>query len=513
MNNNSRTYNSSKNIMLGTASKLLSMILTFVGRAIFVRILAVEYLGITGLFADVLTMLSLADLGLGTAMAYSFYKPLAEKNENKIAALINFYKKIYYYIAIMVAIIGVGIVPFLDYIVNVENPIPHLEIYYLVMLTNTVVSYLFIYKSSIIIADQKGYIISKYEMWINALKLILQSIVLIISHSYFFYILVTVVTTITNNLIISTLANKLYPYIKHKVVLMALEKKELLDNIKSVFLFKFSIVLLSGTNNIMISILVGTASVGLFTNYNTITMSLSSIVYIFFSSVTPSLGNLVVKEGPEKRHEIFKSMQMVSFWLGGVFVASTYILVQDFVSLWVGNDYLLNEIELLMIALNFYLGIVLQPLWSFREATGLYMKTKYIMLIAAVVNIILSIILGIYFGLAGILAANFIAKVSTYVWFEPKILFKDFFNKKVMEYFIAHVMNLAMTFGVILLIKLLLSGINNNSFYVWVLEGIVCMVVINVIYFARYFKTKEFHSIYTKIKSMLNRGKVTEKVH
>lgn len=225
MNNKSRTYNSSKNIMLGTASKLLSMILTFVGRAIFVRILAVEYLGITGLFADVLTMLSLADLGLGTAMAYSFYKPLAEKNKEKIAALMHFYRKIYYYIAIIVAVIGVGIVPFLNAIVNVNKPIPHLEIYYLVMLANTVVSYLFIYKSSIIIADQKSHIISKYEMWINAFKLILQTLVLYITHSYLFYILVTVVTTIANNLIVSALANKMYPYLKEKVTLVVSEKK------------------------------------------------------------------------------------------------------------------------------------------------------------------------------------------------------------------------------------------------------------------------------------------------
>lgn len=488
--------------MLGTASKLLSMILTFVGRAIFVRILAVEYLGITGLFADVLTMLSLADLGLGTAMAYSFYKPLAEKNKEKIAGLIHFYKKIYYYIALIVAVIGIGIVPFLDLIVNTEKPIPHLEIYYLVMLANTVVSYLFIYKSSIIIADQKNHIISKYEMWINASKLVIQSLVLFITHSYLLYISVIVITTLTNNLIISKLANKMYPYINQKANLHVSEKRELWNNIKSVVVFKFSLVLLSGTNNIMISILVGTVTVGLFANYNTITVSLSSIVYIFFSSITPSLGNLVVKEGPEKRYEIFKSMQMVSFWLGGVFVASTYILIQDFVSIWVGADYLLNEIELAVIALNFYLGIVLQPLWSFREATGMYMKTKYVMLITALLNIILSIIMGSYFGLAGILAANFIAKVSTYVWYEPNILFREFFNRKVMEYFISHAMNLVMTVGSILAIKLLFSGINESNFFTWVLEAVVCIVVINLFYFVRYYKTNEYQSIYAKIRNL-----------
>lgn len=505
MNDKSRTYNSSKNMMLGTANKLLSMILTFVGRAIFVRILAVEYLGITGLFADVLTMLSLADLGLGTAMAYSFYKPLADKNKEKIAALIQFYKRIYYYIAIIVAVIGIGIVPFLDYIVNVDNPIPHLEIYYLVMLANTVISYLFIYKSSIIIADQKGHIISKYEMWINVFKLVLQSVILYITHSYLFYILVTIATTVANNLIISANANRMYPYIKNKVALNSAEKKELFNNLKSVFLYKFSIVLVSGTNNIMISILVGTVSVGLFANYNTITTSLSGIVFIFFNSLTPSLGNLVVKEGPEKRHEIFKSMQMVSFWLSGIFVAGTYILVQDFVSIWVGEDYLLNETELLVIALNFYLGIVLQPLWSYREATGLYIKTKYVMLVTALLNLVLSIALGFYFGLAGILAANFLSRILTYFWYEPNILFKDFFNKKVIDYYISHAMNIVIVLGAIILAKLLTPNITEKSVFSWILEAVVCMVIVNLVYFARYFKTEEFRSILKKLKGMLVR--------
>lgn len=511
MDNKSRTYNSTRNMILGFASKLLSMILTFVGRAIFVRILAVEYLGINGLFADVLTLLSLADLGFGTAMAYSFYRPLAENNKEKIAALINFYKKLYNYIALIVAVVGVAIVPFLKYVVNVDKPIPNLEAYYLVMLANTVGSYLFIYKSSIIIADQKGHEISKYEMWINVIKLVLQSVVLYISHSYLFYIMITIVTTVTNNLIISRNANKMYPYIKEKVALAVSERKELLNNMKSVSLYKFSTVLITGTNNIIISILVGTASVGLFANYNTITTNLSSIVYIIFSSLTASLGNLVVKEGPEKRYEIFKSMQMVSFWLCGVFVAGTYFLVQDFISIWVGKDYLLSENELLVIALNFYLGIALQPLWSFREATGLYMKTKYVMMITALLNIILSIVLGTYFGLTGILAANFIAKISTYFWYEPKILFTEFFNRKASEYYISHALNFAMTFGAIAAVKLLIPGFTEKSIFTWILEAVICMAVVNLIYFVRYFKTREFRSVYFKMRSMLKPGSEGER--
>lgn len=499
-------------MLMGFASKFLSIFLTFVGRAIFVRILAVEYLGINGLFADVLIMLSLADLGFGTAMAYSFYKPLAEKDKVKVTALITFYKKIYFFIAVMVAVVGIVFTPFLHLIVNVDTPIKYLEIYYLVMLANTVFSYLFVYKASLIIADQKGYYIAKYEIWINAGKLIVQTIILLITHSYLFYILVTIIATIANNLLISKTANKLYPYIKEKYTLSIDEKKEIFTNMKSVFLYKFSSVLITGTNNILISIMIGTATVGFLVNYNTITLNISSIIFIIFSSLTPSIGNLVVNEGTEKRYEIFKSMELVSFWLGGVCVVCTYFLVQDFIAIWVGTDYVLSKLEVMFILLNFYLGIVLQPLWAFREATGLYVKTKYIMLITALLNIFLCFILGSYFGLVGILAANFLAKISTYFWYEPIVLYREFFNRKATQYFRGHAINLVLTIGIIFAVNWLLPNFIENNLFTWLLEAIICLLIVNVVYLGRYVRTNEFKHIYYRIKSMLSKKRVIKSV-
>ena len=172
-NSESRVKNSTYNIVFGMLNKFVIMILTFVSRAIFLQVLSEDYLGINSLFSSILNMLSLADLGLGTAMAYSFYKPLAEKDEKKIASLTAFYKKVYNYIAAAVAIVGICIIPFLDLIVKTDQNIPHLRIYYFVFLMNTVVSYLFVYKSTIISADQKGYIISQYSIWVNVAKTVI----------------------------------------------------------------------------------------------------------------------------------------------------------------------------------------------------------------------------------------------------------------------------------------------------------------------------------------------------
>lgn len=182
--NKSRTKNTARNIIFGLTNQILTLLFNFINRTIFIKVLGTEYLGINGLFSDILMMLSMADLGFGTAMVYSFYKPLAENNRCKIAALITFYKKVYNFIALGVAIIGVALVPFLGYIVNLSKPVPYIRIYYLFFLANTVISYLFVYKASIINADQKNYIISKYQLVINFCSMLFQSVFLIITNAF-----------------------------------------------------------------------------------------------------------------------------------------------------------------------------------------------------------------------------------------------------------------------------------------------------------------------------------------
>lgn len=246
-------------------------------------------------------MLSMADLGFGTAMVYSFYKPLAENDHGKIAALIAFYKKVYNFIALGVAIIGLALVPFLEYIVNLDEKIPYIRVYYLFFLANTVLSYLFVYKTSIINADQKNYIVSKYQMLVNFGRVLFQSIFLLITKNYFIYLIIQVFATLANNIITSQKANKLYPYIKKSAnKLDQAEKKNIYANMKSIFIYKISGVLLNGTDNIIISILVGTVWVGFYSNYNLVMNALNNFINIIYSSATASLGNVIISEKPKR---------------------------------------------------------------------------------------------------------------------------------------------------------------------------------------------------------------------
>lgn len=433
----SRTKNTARNALFGLANHIITLILSFVSRTIFIRVLGVEYLGISGLFSDVLMMLSMADLGFGTAMAYSFYKPIAEGDHDKIAALVGFYRKIYHFIALGVALLGIALIPFLPYIVNLERSIPYLQIYYLFFLANTVVSYLFVYKTSIINADQKNYLLSKYQMLISLVKTVLQSGLLLITKNFLIYLSIQVLFTIVNNLVVSKKADSLYPFIKTSAYqLDQADKKSIFTNMKSIFLYKISGVLLNGTTNTFISVMVGTVWVGFFSNYNLVINTLNGFINILYASATASIGNVIIREQPRKRFEIFQTMQTISLIITTFSTVCLFLLLPDLILVWLGSRFVLESAVFFAILLNFYIAGVVHPIWSFREATGLYVQTKYIMLIAAVVNILLSLILGRLFGMAGILLAPAIARFTTYFWYEPNLLFQQYFQEKVRHFYV-----------------------------------------------------------------------------
>lgn len=502
MNNKSRTYNSILNIFFSIGNQLVTLLLNFFSRSIFIKVLGVEYLGINGLFSDILMMLSLADLGLGSAMVYSFYKPLSERDNRKIAALINFYKKIYQFIALGVAVIGIILVPFLNFIVKVEKPIPNLKLYYILFLLNSVISYLFVHKTSILNADQKGYIISIYSTIINIIKIIIQIIFLIFTHNYIIYLVIQIISTLGNNIFIAHKANKTYTFINQDYELEKEEKLSIWDNIKSVFLYKISGVLLNGTDNILMSTIVGTVAVGYYSNYNMIIGTINKFITTAFSSLNASIGNLITDNDYEKRYSIFKLLQMVSFLVAGVCCTCIYILIDDFIRLWIGKEFVFDKFTLVGILSNFYLASVLPPIWSYREATGLFRKTKYVMLVTAIVNLILSVLLGIKFGVGGIIMASALAKLSTYFWYEPILLFKTYFNISAIKYFISHAFNLIVVIILTIISQYLYSGILVEGWSSFIIKSLICGIVTSIIYILLYIRTKEFKILLDRIKSI-----------
>ncbi len=502
-NNDSRSKNAGRNIQFAIFNKIFTLLLVFVSRKVFIVYIGVDYLGINSLFSNILTLLSMADLGLGTAMNVSLYKPIAEKDTRKLSALLCYYKKIYNYIAISVAIIGCMLIPFLKYIVNLDQGIPYIQLYYLVFLSNTVISYLFVYKSSLINADQNNYIVNKIAIIVNTLKVLLQIAVVVLLKLYIVYIFLDVCGTFVNNLMISRTVDKRYTFLKKKEYLSDNEKKELTNNISSVFLYKISWCLINGTDNILMSILVGTIFVGYYTNYYTITSNIEAIIALVFTSLTAGIGNLIATEKTEQRFKTFSAMQMVSYWLCAIAVCASYLLIDDFIILWLGKEYVLDKTILVAIVLNLYFSICMRPVWTFREGTGMYRQIRFVMLATAILNIILSIVLGKIIGLAGIIFATSISKILTYFWYEPIILYRSFFNKKPSTYFWGQLVNLFLMAICVFISWNLINIIQIGGIVGWIVKASICTVVTSGIYFLRYFKTTEFIFIKSRVRTLL----------
>lgn len=507
MTGTSRTAKASKNIVFDVLNKLLSIILVFVSRTVFIQKLGVDYLGLNGLFSDILGMLSLADLGFNTAMVFSLYKPLADSDKIKVSALITFYRRVYHWIAAGVLLLGLCVIPLLPYMVHLKNPINNIWIYYLFSLANAVVSYLCVYKTAVLSADQKGFIVSAVTMITNIICTGFQVLVLLRYSSYLLYLLIGSIAAISNNIISSKIASKKYPEIEEERVLNKQERHNIIDNIKSAFVYKLSSVLLSASTNIIISVVIGTAVVGYYSNYLMVQNKIVLLYSSLFTAATASIGNLIAMEKPDKRKRIFDAEQSLSFIFCSIIVPSYIVLINEFISVWLGHSYVLSVPITLIIGLNLYLGTVFQPLWSYRDATGMYQHTKWIQAICAVLNILLSVFLGMKLGLFGIIAAGAIARLATYAWYEPRVLFKIYFESEPWEYYSSVVKNLIL----VVLLVVMLYGVNSvwhvYTWGMWFVKAFFVFVVCLVISICTYSRTQAYSILANKVRQVFRKVK------
>ena len=490
------------NLSFNYINQILILILSFISRTVFIHYLSIEYLGINGLFSDILELLSMADLGFNTAMSYSFYKPLAEKDYKKIAGLTTFYKKVYNIIAIVVTVLGLSVVPFLRKIINLDKNIPNLEVYYLFSLAGIVVTYLFVYRTSIVTADQNNYILTRISMIVSVIKVVAQILVLMLFRSYIVYLCINIISAIVCNVIAANKAVKLYPQIKEKESLSKSEQKDILYNMKSIFIYKVSSVLLNATDNLLISTIIGTIAVGYYSNYLMIVNRITMFYGLIFSSLTASIGNLIVKEEKRKRYEVFQCEQAVSFFISGIIIPCYMVLVNDFINVWLGDKFLFEFSVVLAIGFNMYLACIFQPLWSYREATGLYQKTKWVMALCALINIVLSVILGSTIGLVGIIMASCISRILTYAWYEPIILFKTYFGVSPKKYFISNIKNIMIVLVITIAINKISGVFLIDSWIKLILKGVVIFCICIIMMFLIYRKSEGIQILVKRVSKI-----------
>ena len=507
MNEKSRTDNSIRNIMIGIGSEVFILVITFLSRTLFIKILGAEYLGINGLYSNILTILSLAELGIGNVVVFSLYKPIKNNDEQTISKYINFYKNIYKAIAITILVLGLSIVPFLDNIIDSDLNNADLIIYYILFLLNTVFSYIGTYKSTLIEADQKKYIKNIIKTKFIIIQNTVQLIGVWVFKNYYIYLIVQMLCTLFYNLYVQYKAQKMYPFLNNGSVLEKSKKKELFNSVKDTFLYKIGSVLLNSTDYLLISMMLGTIVVGYYSNYCMISSAISLIITTIATAISASVGNLNQQKDATQNRKIFLILVYLFDIISIIGMNGFFIVINDFIKVWIGEQYLLSIEVVLVIAISFYVANSQTPLWMYREALGLFKEVKYVGLIAAVMNLVLSVILGNIIGLAGILIATPISKILTSSLIEPIIIYRNNFKVSSRPYFIKQ-----LKYTIIAIIALI-SNIYicnyiqiENSYINIIIKGIVSVILSTTICLLCTIRTKEFKEIkdrtLCKIKEM-----------
>lgn len=495
MNNDSRMKNSIRNILTGVVGYFFNVLFSFIGRTIFIRTLSAEYLGINGLFSNVLNMLSLAELGISSAIVFALYRPLSNRNEKEISALMNFYRTAYRIIGCVVMVIGCILIPFLPVIVG-ETPDIKENIYliYVLYLFNTASSYFFSYKFSLLTADQKNYLVTGWSYIISYITTIIQIVILFTTHNFLLYLIVQFLSVLIYNIILSAITDKQYPFLKqyHSEKISTSTKGKLAKDIKALVVIKISGMLVTSTDNIIINIFKGLSITGITSNYTLLSNTINSVLTQVFNGITASVGNFNVLKDDNEKYKLFKQINFLNFWFYGWCSICLVVLSNPFIRIIWGDRYVAPISIPLAIGINLYVLGMQNATWTFKSTLGLFNYGKYVLLVTAVINIVLSCIMGKVWGVFGILIATSIARCCTNVWYEPYAVFKYgihknpiLYFKKYIQYAALEVFLFVVTYGTCLLVTF-------DPWIDFIIKLIICCILPNFLICIFFFKTEEF---------------------
>jgi O-antigen/teichoic acid export membrane protein len=502
---NSRTQNSLRNAVVGVIGQFFVFILQFICRTVFVSTLSTDYLGVNGLFLNIINILSLSELGFGAAFQFSMYKPIVEKDYRKLTQIMNLFRRIYMIIAAIIFLVGLLLTPLLGDIVGKHEEIQSLEIIYLLFLLNSVVSYIWAYKKSLIDASQKSYICSIYQKGSVVVLNILQIVFLIITHNYIIYLVLQIACSLISNWILALKADKMYPMIdkKDKSLPDKLVQSKIYTNTKALAYHRIGWVL-GNTDNFVMSIFTSISTVGIYSNYTLIITNLSIFVTVFINSFSASVGNMGVTETSEKSREVFNTLQFISFWIHSLCSICLINLLNPFIKVWIGNKYLLPIGVVIIIVINFYISGMRKISFIYVDAYGIAYDTKYKAMAEALIKLVASIILVRKFGLIGIFIGTTIAYISVF-WREVYSIYKNIFKCSPVEYFYNYARYTLFFVAANILIYRVCIFIPDGNIFLIFIRGVLIVVMFHVLLFVMFPQFRRLLSVgRVKIKLILS---------
>lgn len=497
-----RTKKVLKNTIYSLASYGILAILGLVNRKVFVAFLSLELLGYEGLFANIFSILSLAELGVGAVITYNLYKEIANNNKEEIAKLMMIYKQMYQIIGGCVTVIGIILFFFMPlFIKNNTLDWDYVRIIYLVQLSATICTYFLSYKRILYTATQQEYVCVKVDTMMKALNLFAQIVIITTTKNYILYIFSTVVFNILANLIIAHKYNGDFSYaINVKITYQDFKDRNFFKDIKNFLVHKVSYIVYGGTDNIIISSILGIQSVALYSNYVLVKTQVRNIINKFLMPMQASISDLIYTETKEKTKDFFNTFDLLCFFLASFIFVSYSVLFQPFITLWLGSTYILPISFVIVFSLNEYIEYAFHAACIFRNAFGKYENDKKYMVASAIINLILSIAGAYQFGIPGIALGTVIGHL-TIQYGRIQFVFRQYFNQKMMPYMLSQLTRFIL---VVLECGITISICNNisNSLLGFLLKCLICLLIPNIMNILLFHRNKAFKGLLFYVSSI-----------
>ncbi|HAX73191.1 MAG TPA: O-unit flippase [Firmicutes bacterium] len=489
-----RVKNSLINSVANIVVYILTWLPTFVVRKVFLMTLGNDILGLNSLYVNVIGLMSIFDLGIGTAIVFSLYKPFAEENREKIKAYLNYYKKFYQLAGGLILIVGLFVTPVLQFFVSAE--IPNIDVYrwFILALINTVIGYFYSYQLCILQVAQLGYKISIGQAISKTIISSLQIVTLLKFKQFDLYLIVEIIINILYYVMMNTYILKHYAWLKvTRGELEVAEKKDLFKNIKAMFLHKLGYLLVNSTDNLIIARYISLGAVGMFNSYKLVIVAAENVFWKGMSGVSASIGDFMAQNSKESVYEVHKKLYFLNFWLASFIVIALYHTVTPFIVLWLGMQQVMDGFSVGLILINSYLYMMRYCVHAFKEGAGVYHEDRFAPLFEASINLVLSIGLVQVLGLPGVMLGTLVSHLSVVFWVNPKVVYQHVFNQPLSHYFKRYILYLViamlafgLTYGVTLPLK------EHLTIWTFLLNCGCNIVLINALYLVIFWKTREF---------------------
>lgn len=483
------------NTLAGGLGTLLVGLLQFVGRIVFIRFLSDEYLGISSLFTNILSILSLTELGLSTAVCFRLYQPLAEGDRETIKAVMRYFRRAYFVIGWVVIVLGAALLPLLPYLMTGTTGLVDVRVVYLLYVLQSALSYWFwAYKAILLQADQKLYIVRFYHVIANLLVIALQLLSLMLFRDFIIYSALGLLAAVFVNLFSAREVDKRYPYLSEKNCrrLKKEEKQSLFRDVSGMSLFKINTTVVNSTDNLIISAFINVRTVALYGNYQLVISGISQVAMQLFGGVTATVGNYYAEDTKEHNELVFRCIQLLCYWVYTFLGIGLLLFLNPVIQLCFGQSRVFSTELVFLQVFYFVMNGFQRTSFIYRDACGLFWKGKVRPAATAALNIVISIVLVHSIGLAGVIAGTIISWLLTTWWYDPCLIYRQAFAMSPRSYFIGYAKAAFLTAALGALCIALSRLVPFGGIGGLIVDMILCMSIPNLGYYLVYRKCEEF---------------------